>query len=612
MKLKSIKISNILSFEQKNNIDECEEILFDEKLNILIGANGSGKSNFLEVLNKIFKSALIRGCTFSETILEKNPEEPNRYPLHQVMTHRDVYHNLPKNYEGDNDLKEIKIKLLLEQSDYDNLAFILKNMEKMEEYLGTYSSGLQKFDDSVTEDEIKKNNIVEFHFADRDSSNKFTVVNDFSNDKPLSFIFTYFQNYNYVQNVILLTNRIHGENWSPLKQIMTLLSSYRNYDKITDKYTIQSNEFDQLQQIYNKILDESARQSEEKEPIIFDLVKHRFSHIMNSIEHKLNNAKLSNPDNKTSLDFLKEEDSVFKGIEKLLKSSLDLSLYIENKEKSLDYHFSFLNSASKKVDVFDLSSGEKGIIHFIFSLYGYDMKDGVMIIDEPELHLHPQVQKKYLEIIGEIRDELGTQFILATHSSIFVNLETIDGVKRFYMDDNNATKVISPSISDKERDLVRILSYTNSSKIFFAKRVILVEGDSDEYFFRFYLEKYKEQQKEQKKKIETDVEFLYIGGKDHYSYWKKFLTEYKIIPYFVGDLDNVSGGTAKQILAQSKQNIFILSQGNLENYIDNVKSNKLENAIDFTKNRYDTWKNEAKNASKIKELDGIFEKITLP
>lgn len=606
MKLKSIKISNILSFEQKNNIDECEEIPFDKKLNILIGANGSGKSNFLEILNKIFKSALIRGCTFNETILEKNPEDPNRYPLYQVMAHRDVFHNLPKNYESDNDLKEIKIKLLLEQSDYDNLSFIIKNLVEIQNFLGAYSSGLQKFEETISEDDIKKKDIIEFHFADKNSSNKFIIENDFSNDKSLSFIFTYFQNYNFVQNVILLANRIHGKSWQPLKQIMTLLSSYRNYDRITDKYTIQPNEFDQLQQIFNKIVDESARRAEEKEPIVFDFVKHRFSHRMNSIEYQLINAKLSNSENKTSLDFLKEEDTVFKGIEKLLKSSLDLSLYIENKEKSLDYNFSFRYSTGKKIDVFDLSSGEKGIIHFIFSLYGYDMKNGVMIIDEPELHLHPQVQKKYLEIIREVKDDLDTQFILATHSSIFVNPETIDGVKRFYMDNNNSTKVISPSLSDKERDLVRILSYTNSSKIFFAKRVILVEGDSDEYFFRFYFDKFKEENK----KIETDVEFLYIGGKDHYSYWKKFLTEYKITAYFIGDLDKVSGGTAAQILAQSKENIFILSQGNLENYIGSVKSNKLENAIDFAKNRYEVWKKDSNNTSKIQELDGIFEKIT--
>jgi len=78
MKIKSIKISNALSFEYKANIDECEEIAFDEKLNFLIGPNGSGKSNFLEIISEIFKKAILRDCPFLiERIIDykKNPTE---------------------------------------------------------------------------------------------------------------------------------------------------------------------------------------------------------------------------------------------------------------------------------------------------------------------------------------------------------------------------------------------------------------------------------------------------------------------------------------------------------------------------------------------------------
>jgi DNA repair exonuclease SbcCD ATPase subunit len=65
MQIKSIKISNILSFEYKDNIDDCEKISFDTGLNILIGPNGAGKSNFLEILNQIFKTTLFKQCVFN-------------------------------------------------------------------------------------------------------------------------------------------------------------------------------------------------------------------------------------------------------------------------------------------------------------------------------------------------------------------------------------------------------------------------------------------------------------------------------------------------------------------------------------------------------------------
>ena len=45
-------------------------------------------------------------------------------------------------------------------------------------------------------------------------------------------------------------------------------------------------------------------------------------------------------------------------------------------------------------------------------------------------------------------------------------------------------------------------------------------------------------QKTKAKKYD-DIEFLYIGGKDRYSFWNDFLNKFKIKTYFIGDLDNI-------------------------------------------------------------------------
>jgi predicted ATPase len=54
MKIRQIKISNIMSFPYVADLPNMEGIRFDEKegpdMNILIGANGSGKSNFIEII----------------------------------------------------------------------------------------------------------------------------------------------------------------------------------------------------------------------------------------------------------------------------------------------------------------------------------------------------------------------------------------------------------------------------------------------------------------------------------------------------------------------------------------------------------------------------------
>src|SRR5439155_13390880 len=101
---------------------------------------------------------------------------------------------------------------------------------------------------------------------------------------------------------------------------------------------------------------------------------------------------------------------------------------------------------------------------------------------EPELHIHPQMQEKYLQIMLTAQKDQSMQFIVATHSSIFVNPDTISGVHRFFKDDNGFTNVVTANdIKIEDIDLVRILRYTDSSKIFFSNKVILVEGDTDEF-----------------------------------------------------------------------------------------------------------------------------------
>ena len=169
-----------------------------------------------------------------------------------------------------------------------------------------------------------------------------------------------------------------------------------------------------------------------------------------------------------------------------------------------------------------------------------------MIIDEPELHLHTQIQKKYLQIINKIQKEFDLQFIVATLSAIFVNADTINDVYRFYLQDN-FTKIINPKIIEENRKLAKILDYSNASKIFFVDKVILVEGETDEYFFNFYLNYLKELWKKDENFKKNNpwidnidnFEILNIKGKGELKIWKNFLEKFQVKTYFIGDWDNV-------------------------------------------------------------------------
>ncbi|PIY17018.1 hypothetical protein COZ14_04355, partial [Candidatus Dojkabacteria bacterium CG_4_10_14_3_um_filter_Dojkabacteria_WS6_41_9] len=68
MKIKSLQISNILTFKYVDDIEKAEKIIFDKDFNILIGQNGAGKSTVLEVINFIFKRVLFVPYTTNQDL----------------------------------------------------------------------------------------------------------------------------------------------------------------------------------------------------------------------------------------------------------------------------------------------------------------------------------------------------------------------------------------------------------------------------------------------------------------------------------------------------------------------------------------------------------------
>jgi len=149
----------------------------------------------------------------------------------------------------------------------------------------------------------------------------------------------------------------------------------------------------------------------------------------------------------------------------------------------------------------------------IFALYGNDLENGFLIINEPELHLHPQIQKELALTFEKLTGNQNSQFILSTNSPLFINENNITNVYRVYKDENQTSNIICPKINVDYDDatLIHMLKFENLSKIFFVSKIILVEGDTDAYFFSFYLN-YLKSLPEWKNKI-ADYEVININGK---------------------------------------------------------------------------------------------------
>lgn len=647
MKIKSIRISNILSFEQKDDIDQCQEIVFNEKLNIIIGPNGSGKSNFLEIINHVFRNSLFKSYQYNQTMIQDYKTKVN-INLRNTITFQDRVFNIVPNRNSKNNEQKIKLKITLSDDDKQNMVFIHKYKDKINEFIKKYVDQDIVFE-TVSETEILNCKQIEFTFNKKTNQ---TVMEIDQLKTPIeNYVLKYLQNFNMLQNIILVANYEEGEKWQILKNTFALISGYRNYNAVTLNFSLQPDKQNHLQSQKLQFLNETTRTTSNDEPFVFPYVTTKIGYSY----HEERDSKGTKSGN--LVDNL--QDKTFTDINVSLKNIMKMHLDIKRDNiYTTGGTFRFISDETGDViNPAELSAGEKGIIHFIFCIHGYEIKNGVMIIDEPELHLHPQLQQKYLEMLKQTEKDEKIQFIIATHSPTFITPETIEGVLRFGME-NNFTKVTNPEINtdDKildDKDLVRILNYTNNAKVFFAKKVLMVEGETDEYFFQTFLKKYKPNNSSR------GIEFLDIRGTTNYNVWKTFLGKCGIKSYFIGDLDvilseqlGIINKTTKDTLSNdfhqdpttqqkivndssylqnSKKDfinfiknhnewhnissklsqmesdgIFILKNGELEDYIGHNVKGKLQNVVEFCKNKFETW---YASDAKVVEIQNIFSKI---
>jgi len=102
----------------------------------------------------------------------------------------------------------------------------------------------------------------------------------------------------------------------------------------------------------------------------------------------------------------KKLDKIFEGLELQIKFS--------NLDRNRNIYFK--NSLNEKISIDTLSTGEKEILSKVFFLFISDIKDSIILIDEPEISLHPSWQNRIVKIYKEFAKANNNQIILATHS----------------------------------------------------------------------------------------------------------------------------------------------------------------------------------------------------
>ena len=94
----------------------------------------------------------------------------------------------------------------------------------------------------------------------------------------------------------------------------------------------------------------------------------------------------------------------------------------------------FENSAGEEFDINDLSSGEKQLFLRTLSIKMLEPKHSIILIDEPELSLHPKWQQRIIEVYKKIGEN--NQIIVATHSPHILGSVSNENIFILYRNEN--------------------------------------------------------------------------------------------------------------------------------------------------------------------------------
>ena len=105
--------------------------------------------------------------------------------------------------------------------------------------------------------------------------------------------------------------------------------------------------------------------------------------------------------------------AVFKEINEIFEI-LDLDIKISGISKNAKSIPIFTNSSGDKFDINELSSGEKQLFLRTLAIKMLNPENSIILIDEPELSLHPKWQQRIVDVYRKIGKN--NQIIIATHS----------------------------------------------------------------------------------------------------------------------------------------------------------------------------------------------------
>lgn len=571
----------------------------EEELSLVIGKNNTGKTSILSALDKFLNRSDNNKFHFDDFNIDFK-EELSELIIGDILD--------PNNYIE----KGIKLKIFIEYTETCNLENLSKVMMDLDpennrivlgfEYILPYNNYINLKSD------WENFKIKEEHKHEENDQYKAKGLYDFLADN--------FSNYFHFQRKSIEINKdtqiTNENNYIDLDKELISTKDIINFKYISARRDVANKDIDktlstQTSKIYEKT--ETKQRQNEAVEVFKDKLSEtddQLSRIYVDLFHDII-AKVG--------DFggIKPNESEIEIISnlqhrELLKGNTTV-VYKHDDHNKLPEHYNGLGYMNLIYMIFEI---EILIQEFKREKERKPADINLLFIEEPEAHTHPQMQYVFIKNIKKllregIKREDGEcrklQYIITTHSSHIVADSDFDDVK--YLKKNGCNSVVAKNLKDLKKDyderskeyhfLTQYLTISRA-EIFFAEKVVLIEGDTERILIPTMMKKIDVEEAERYKHIEEkdpylpllsqNISIIEVGA--YSQIFDKFIDFLGIKSLVITDLDTTNEDGEKCRVSDG----ISYSNSAISHYFDGKTINELKNYIltDKIFNKVDnTW-----------------------
>lgn len=509
MKIYSVDFKNYRKSEGK-----C--LLSINKQTIIVGKNNTAKTSIVEIMTKFLtNTSTFKISDFNYKIIKRNLI--NELYTKYKASNQEIGKGFPlieMNITIDVDEKDnlASIKELLYEFENNN-TIIIKcefSLDKKDKIFADYDAYNEKF--TKKEDKIDFYSFFERQFYNYYSKKYFSTKpgSTYLNSVDANYIYNLF-------NLFIISAQREVDDISDNEKMTLSNAIWKFYQEKKKKNTEDLNSDDLFKEAIENIKDK-----------LDDTYADYFSDLI-----KVLNEEIINDDKDKKLNIVSDFD-----IETLLKKNSKVKYFFDDialSESSNGLGYSNLLYIYIQIEAFKFDiNTKKSLFNIVF-------------LEEPESHLHPQMQSVFLSKINKIFNDSDIYSIISTHSSYILQSSDINNINYFLNTKNGLMiKSLRDFMNKKEyfglKNIIDKYFIINTCDLFFADKVIFIEGIAERLMLPHFFAKY---DLENENKISSQhITVFEVGGRHAYIF-QDLVNFLEIKSLTITDIDSVVGSHNK-------------------------------------------------------------------